>query len=251
MANVGTMSKANDPLQTGSNGFTTPVKGKPGIETKDDGIISNPGAELDKDAFMKLLLVELEHQDPTSPMDSEKMLTQTAQLSALEMQDNTNKTMTKLVGAMGQLQESISASLGMSALSAVGKLATVKDNYLQVGDNDAQFQINMYLPREVEKDTPVTFTIRNERGDTVRTLTAKGMTAGPKTIGWDRKNDDGNIVPNGKYYVSASYTDSSGQAVHSTYGAYPIEGIKFDNNQVLVSMGGQWVKFSAISEITG
>ena len=54
---------------------------------------TNPHAQLDKDAFMKLLLTELQYQDPTSPMDSEKMLTQTSQLATLETQENTNQMM--------------------------------------------------------------------------------------------------------------------------------------------------------------
>ncbi|AJD04018.1 flagellar hook assembly protein [Campylobacter lari CCUG 22395] len=302
----------------------------------DDGLIYNPGAELDKDAFLKLLLIELQHQDPTDPMDTEKMLTQTAQLSALEMQDNTNKTMTQLVNAMTKLQNSIAASTGMSALAAVGKLATVKDNYLVVADDDIQFQINMYLPQEPQKgkktdigtedfelkkngedklditgkvdkeiagpgetiyvklvddkgqeetvkavvgedqtfkvightpsvdiktakidsayksdSEPVTFTIYNEAGDPVRTMKVKDMTAGMKQIVWDRTDDSGNPVPSGKYYVKASYIGEDGKTVNSTYGAYPITGVKFEEGEALVGMGGSWVKWEDIKEITG
>ena len=45
---------------------------------------------LQKDDFLKLLLVELQHQDPTEPMDSEKILSQTSQLATLESAQNTN-----------------------------------------------------------------------------------------------------------------------------------------------------------------
>ncbi len=304
-------------------------------ENDTGGIISNPKAELDKDAFLKLLLIELQHQDPTDPMDTEKMLTQTAQLSALEMQDNTNKTMTQLVSAMTKLQNSIAASTGMNALAAVGKLATVKDDYLIVADDDIQFQINMYLPEEpqkgnkteietkdfelktnedkldisgkIEKDiakpgdtihiklkddkgqeetlqavvgddqtfkivgykptldiktakinsayksdsAPVTFTIYNEAGDPIRTMKVKDMSAGMKQIVWDRTNDSGNPVPSGKYYVKASYTGESGKVINSTYGAYPITGVRFNNGEALIGMGGSWVKWEDIKEITG
>ena len=56
---------------------------------------------LGKDDFMKLLLVELQHQDPTEPMDSEKILTQTSQLAGLESSENTNKALATLTAGLG------------------------------------------------------------------------------------------------------------------------------------------------------
>ena len=82
---------------------------------------TNPNAQLDKDAFMKLLLTELQYQDPTSPMDTEKMLTQTSQLAALEMQENTNKMMQKLA-------DQLKNSTNMYAVSVLGKMAKIGDS---------------------------------------------------------------------------------------------------------------------------
>ena len=53
----------------------------------------NPNGVLGKDDFLKLLLLELKYQDPTSPMDSEKILSQTSQLAGLEASENTNKAL--------------------------------------------------------------------------------------------------------------------------------------------------------------
>ena len=63
--------------------------------------VSNPKAVLDKDSFMKLLLVELQHQDPTDPMDADKILTQTSQLATLESASNTNKALEDLATQLG------------------------------------------------------------------------------------------------------------------------------------------------------
>ncbi|MCV3374435.1 hypothetical protein L8V80_05815 [Campylobacter lari] len=98
---------------------------------------------------------------------------------------------------------------------------------------------------------PVTFTIYNEAGDPVRTMKVKDMTAGMKQIVWDRTDDSGNPVPSGKYYVKASYIGEDGKTVNSTYGAYPITGVKFEEGEALVGMGGSWVKWEDIKEITG
>lgn len=44
----------------------------------------NPGATLDRDAFLKLLVAQLKYQDPTNPADTSQMLTQSAQLSMVD-----------------------------------------------------------------------------------------------------------------------------------------------------------------------
>jgi len=82
---------------------------------------TNPNAVLDKDSFMKLLLVELQHQDPTDPMDSDKILTQTSQLATLESAENTNK-------ALSDLATQLNASRDFAAVSVIGKMASLGSN---------------------------------------------------------------------------------------------------------------------------
>ena len=51
--------------------------------------------ELGKDAFMQLLLVQMQQQDPLEPMDNQQMLAQMAQFSSLEQMQNLNSTFEK------------------------------------------------------------------------------------------------------------------------------------------------------------
>ena len=48
------------------------------------------GDELDRDAFLQLLVLQLKNQDPTEPMDNNEMIAQLAQFSALEASTNLN-----------------------------------------------------------------------------------------------------------------------------------------------------------------
>ena len=48
------------------------------------GGAAGPKNELDKDAFLKLLVAQLRYQDPTAPMDTSAFMAQTSQLTSVE-----------------------------------------------------------------------------------------------------------------------------------------------------------------------
>jgi len=52
---------------------------------------------LGKEDFLRLLIVQLEHQDPTNPLDDKAFIAQTAQFSSLEQMTEMNKTLTTLI----------------------------------------------------------------------------------------------------------------------------------------------------------
>lgn len=49
------------------------------------------GGDLDKDAFLRLLVTQLQNQDPLSPMEDREFIAQMAQFSSLEQMQNLNK----------------------------------------------------------------------------------------------------------------------------------------------------------------
>lgn len=62
---------------------------------------------LDKDTFMKLLITQMQYQDPLNPMDNQQMLAQLAQFSALEQMKNVATSTEKQTaqGLVGQYVE--------------------------------------------------------------------------------------------------------------------------------------------------
>ena len=60
--------------------------------TPDQVTRSNTSSMMDKDTFLKLLVTQLQHQDPTSPADSTQWTAQMAQFSTVEQLTNLAKT---------------------------------------------------------------------------------------------------------------------------------------------------------------
>lgn len=56
-----------------------------------------PSSELGKDEFMKILMTQLQHQDPLSPMDDREFISQMATFSSLEQMMNMTNSIDMLV----------------------------------------------------------------------------------------------------------------------------------------------------------
>lgn len=215
------------------------------------GIVSNPNATLDKDAFLKLLLIELQHQDPTDPMDSDKMLTQTSQLAALEMQQNTNNTMQQMVKTMQLLSNSMSTGMSISAVGAIGKMATVNANTIKLTGADEVIALKMYLPEDSD-DKGITLEVYDKNNKLVfseKSNEGKEVSKGLFTLEWPGRNNDGVYAGDGEYTVKVVYNNKNGEKITANYGSYPIEAIKFIDGIAYAKMGGQYVKFDDIAEI--
>lgn len=68
-------------------------------------------AQLGKDEFLKLLVAQLQHQDPLKPMDNAEMIAQTAQFSQVEQ-------LTKVVSLLERMVTLQEAQSDASAIPA-------------------------------------------------------------------------------------------------------------------------------------
>ena len=60
---------------------------------------TDKAGQMGDDVFMRLLLEQMKHQDPSSPMDSSQMMAQMAQFSTVEALTKLNKQFDALQGA--------------------------------------------------------------------------------------------------------------------------------------------------------
>jgi flagellar basal-body rod modification protein FlgD len=94
-------------------------------KTLNEGRGSKPGAALDKDDFLKLLITQLSHQDPTQPMGDKEFVAQMAQFSSLEQMTNMSNALAKVADlvsrsqAISLLGSAVDVSNGGSTVSGI------------------------------------------------------------------------------------------------------------------------------------
>ncbi|ASM39437.1 flagellar biosynthesis protein FlgD [Campylobacter sp. RM12327] len=223
-----------------SNMFTQDkVAAQKAQEASEKAGVSNPKAALDKDAFMKLLLTELKYQDPTSPMDTAKMLEQTSQLATLETQENTNKMMKDLAAQM-------KAMMSMNSFAALGTMAHTASDAVVKDTMGSDINFSIYFPDVAKSGV---YEIYDSTGSKlINSISFGNAPKGTHEVTWDGKDDDGNEAPLGAYRVKAKYITESGEQKETSVGTYPVEAIRFIDGKAEVKIGGKFIDISKISE---
>ncbi|MCH9812751.1 MAG: flagellar hook capping protein [Epsilonproteobacteria bacterium] len=207
-----------------------------------DNISVNPDSVLGKDDFMKLLLTELQHQDPTSPMDSDKILQQTSQLASLETQQNTNTV-------MQELSASFSANKNFAAVASIGKYAKLENTLALTNDEDGNPNAINFEMEFAEDIASGTVKIYDENNFLVKTLKIEEGEAGKQTFNWDGTNDAGENASGGSYTAYATYQNEDGVNLKGEFGSHKIESVKFEGSETFLKLDGTFVSFEHVQEI--
>ncbi len=218
-----------------TNGQVTSAYSKTGTTGQNIGVDKSV---LGKDDFLKLLLVELQNQDPTSPQDTAKILEQTSQLATLEASQNTNESLSKLSSTIGN-------SSYYSTIGSIGKMADSGVRTVSL-TNGKSIDLDIYFSENVQSGQ-IEFV--NSQGVAVETIPLSQYSKGINSFSWDGKDQSGKPYEDGKYTVNVSYTNSEGATKSAEYGVYPIESVRFNNGTAEFKMGNSYVALSAIKEI--
>ncbi|MGL2872678.1 flagellar hook assembly protein FlgD [Helicobacter pylori] len=227
---------------------------------------------LDKNAFMKLFLEQLKNQDPTAPMETDKIITQTAQLTQVEMQEENKKTMQEVASAMKSnketneslkdfqgalkdtmenlnkgMDDSLKANnalrevTALNSVSMIGKIAETDVSGANFdGNNKLSFSLFFDEKIDASKGVPA-IQILNENNELVKTIPLKDYNGqkGYINFEWDGLNEKGEKVPKGNYKIKAEYNlDShSKQYLQTRIGRGEVESVIFDKGKPMLRMG--------------
>lgn len=193
---------------------------------------------LGKDDFMTLLLVQLQHQDPTEPVDAGTILTQTSQLAGLESSENTRVALEELATALGGANQ-------FSTIAAIGKTADLGSDAITL-DEGSSTTFEVYFPEDIQEGT---ISITDLSGNKVATIDVGTNPLGVYQFTWNGLDSNENRVQSGIYRINADYSNPDGDSLKTRLGAYPIESVRFENGETLLKVGSNYVPLSQIVEV--
>ena len=194
---------------------------------------------MDKDGFLKLLVAQLQNQDPTGAgQDPNQMVQQLTSFSSLEQAQQTNSLLTGLQTQTAGLFQAQTAGL-------VGKTVKVDGSGFNLKTGAANMNI------ELAAGANVTLTVKDANGKVVATLPQGHLNRGLSTMAWDGKDADGNVLPDGPYKVEVTATGDDGRpALFRTSLSMKVDAVTFSNGGIYLASAGNVFSLSDVLEIT-
>jgi flagellar basal-body rod modification protein FlgD len=180
---------------------TSSITGQNATSAATNSNVSNEDSE---QRFLKLLVTQLNNQDPLNPMQNAELTSQLAQMSTVSGIEKLNSTLSGLVNQTSSNQLLQATSLiGYNVLSPGDTLTTKAP---EDGKEPASQAFAVELPGTA---SDVDIKIVDGTGKVVRTISAGSMTEGVNAVTWDGKDDAGNVVPAGAYRFTVDATNGS------------------------------------------
>ncbi|MFP4199446.1 MAG: flagellar hook capping FlgD N-terminal domain-containing protein [Halanaerobium sp.] len=116
-------------------------------ETEREGL--EPNDDLGQDAFFKILITQLQNQDPLNPMEDREFVSQMAEFSSLEKNEKIYSLLEEKMGSNQVLENSnligkeISADVeGVDMTGVVTSVKSSEDKVLAVLDSGSEIDVN-------------------------------------------------------------------------------------------------------------
>lgn len=194
--------------------------------------------ELGQEDFLKLMIAQLENQDPTKPLENTEFLSQMAQFSTVEGIQGIQE-------GFGNLSSVLSTNQTLQAASLVGHDVVTESNVGVLADGetlDATIDLR-------QASGAVTLYIQDMAGNLVHSRTLGASAPGEIKVQWDGITDNGDIALPGQYRVSAEAVTQGQVEATPVYAHSRVESVTIDGASggvVLNLAGGDQVSLTEV-----
>lgn len=206
------------------------VQGANGAQLFLEGAPARNTGILDQTDFLTLLIVQLENQDPLSPMESQDFAAQMAQFSSLQSLQSIDQQIGQNLAASLLSTQAVSNAM---AASLIGKEVVAIGEGLVLNDGSSTLRFSLSAPAH-----RVIITITDGNGTEVRTIQQEGLGGGVQIIEWDGADDSGEQLDDGTYGYQVAAFDSEGNAVDTlTTTSGIITGVNYEAGVAMLMVG--------------
>jgi flagellar basal-body rod modification protein FlgD len=204
------------------------------------GIAATGDSTLGKDDFMKILVAQLQAQDPLAPMEGQEFASQLAEFSSLEQLTNVNSN----------LEASQAFDLAMSnsaALALIGKNVDAPGNTIDLKSGEVE-NLSFSLDSEAAE---VGIDIFDSTGAKVSTVNLGTQKSGLREYVWSGTDSSGALLPSGNYTFNITASNSSGNFVPvKTFAAGLATDVVFEDGKAFAIVNGQKLAVNEVSKVS-
>ena len=173
-----------------------------------------------QDSFIKLLVAQIENQDPTKPLSSSDMTSQMSQLNVVSGINQLNTTLSSLLS-------NVKTSDAVQAATLIGHSVLVPGNSVQLMNGSAKMGLQLGQAAD-----DVKINILDSTGNVISTQDLGAKAAGLENLSWDGTTSAGAVATNPPYTFNVTAT-LGGKSLPET-AIQPLEQVTVNN----VSMAG-------------
>lgn len=188
-----------------------------------------------QDKFLRLLVTQMQNQDPLNPMDNAQVTSQIAQLNTVQGINQLNTTMDTLAA-------SFAAAQAMQATGLIGHSVLVPGSGFSLGGGEGVFGVE--LPQSVDA---LQVSILDGAGNVLHAMDVGPHEAGTVMLGWDGITDAGERMADGRYGFEVKAT-AAGKAIDATALVMgQVQGVGTGRSGVTLNLGG--TQAAALSDV--
>lgn len=182
---------------------------------------------LGKDDFLKIMITQMKHQDPTQPFKAEQFASEMAQFTSVEQMQNMNRTLEKMTTQNQPLER-------LAMTNMIGKTVTVDKERFPHTEGSAT-PLGFNLPKDAET---VQVSIVSDKGEVVHQKDLGELKAGEHSFSWDGAMPNTLPAKSGTYIFRVDARDHKDQAIPlSTKAQQRVVGVSFEGTEAVFLVG--------------
>ncbi|MQQ99463.1 flagellar hook assembly protein FlgD [Glaciimonas soli] len=206
------------------------------------GVSGNGTGSASEKQFLKLMITQMQNQDPLNPLDNAQLTSQLAQMATVSGVEELN-------GRFGDMLAQDGFTQALQASNLIGKEVLVpgsdvklgelggKDDDVNAKSSEGKREVKFGLNLDGAADG-VVVKITNDKGEVVRTIDRGALPAGVDNMVWNGLGDDGQPLPSGDYKIAVTATNAGSKVEAAALKYAKVDGVSFDNKGVWLDLAG-------------